>query len=184
MDEKQADAVAAAILAPDLRAQEDIRHKRALEAQLPASQRRQTIFVLSGFAVGAAIGYFGFGGISYFAISGAFVGFLVARLTMDRAAQQFMRIALDRFVKRCRSCCTLPFQAEPASSPQDPGTIPDIDWARLRVRVPDDQESFWWVYSLGDEIRIQAPLRSAKPLSKEPGVSFHCCRPRATPPSL
>lgn len=37
------------------------------------------------------------------------------------------------------------------------------DWVHLRAEIPDDQENFWWLFSLGDNIRVQAPtsLRTA-----------------------
>lgn len=37
------------------------------------------------------------------------------------------------------------------------------DWVRLHAHLPDDQENFWWLYSLGDNIRVLQPsgLREA-----------------------
>lgn len=31
------------------------------------------------------------------------------------------------------------------------------DWQRLLVKVPDDQETFWWVFGLGENIRLYKP---------------------------
>lgn len=35
--------------------------------------------------------------------------------------------------------------------------LPGSDWYRLRARVPDDQETQWWVFGLGENARIHAP---------------------------
>lgn len=31
------------------------------------------------------------------------------------------------------------------------------DWQRLRARVPDDQETLWWMFGLGENARLHAP---------------------------
>lgn len=31
------------------------------------------------------------------------------------------------------------------------------DWQRLRARVPDDQETLWWVFGLGESVRLHEP---------------------------
>lgn len=46
----------------------------------------------------------------------------------------------------------------PLSSDQTLTPIPETDWVRLHAHLPDDQESFWWVYGLGENIRIQSPV--------------------------
>lgn len=37
------------------------------------------------------------------------------------------------------------------------------DWVRLHAQLPDDQENFWWLFSLGDNIKVHEPksLRTA-----------------------
>ena len=58
MDRSQAEAIAQAILAPDLEAQEALRRKRAKEAWWLIEKRKVAWFILVGFAVGAAIAHF------------------------------------------------------------------------------------------------------------------------------
>lgn len=54
MDESQADAIARAILTPDIEAREALRRKREKEAGWQAERRKVAGLVLVGFAVGAA----------------------------------------------------------------------------------------------------------------------------------
>lgn len=35
--------------------------------------------------------------------------------------------------------------------------LPDSDWHRLHAQVPNDQETLWWVFGLGENIRLHAP---------------------------
>ena len=58
MEKTQADAIAQAILEPDLRAQEELRNKRAVESVQFARKRQVAWFTLTGAGVGAAIAYF------------------------------------------------------------------------------------------------------------------------------
>ena len=46
----------------------------------------------------------------------------------------------------------------PMSDDQRMESLPDTDWMRVYASLPDDQESFWWLYGLGDNIRVQEPL--------------------------
>ena len=80
MDKSQADAIAQAILAPDLEAQEALRRKRAKEAWWLAEKRKVAWLVLAGFAVGAAAAHyagerFTVGGL-WGGISGGAIGWL------------------------------------------------------------------------------------------------------------
>lgn len=45
----------------------------------------------------------------------------------------------------------------PLSDEQSLNPLPESDWQRLHARVPDDQETFWWVFSLGESIRLHEP---------------------------
>lgn len=36
--------------------------------------------------------------------------------------------------------------------------LPGTDWQRLTAKVPDDQETLWWVFGLGDNIRVHEPV--------------------------
>ncbi len=47
----------------------------------------------------------------------------------------------------------------PLSSEQSLETLPDSDWQRLRATVPDDQETLWWVFGLGENVRVREPQR-------------------------
>lgn len=35
--------------------------------------------------------------------------------------------------------------------------LPDSDWMRLHARVPDDKETLWWVFGLGENVRVYEP---------------------------
>lgn len=45
----------------------------------------------------------------------------------------------------------------PLSLEQSLHPLPNSDWQRLRARVPDDQETLWWVFGLGASIRLHEP---------------------------
>lgn len=47
----------------------------------------------------------------------------------------------------------------PLSPEQSLETLPDSDWRRLRATVPDDQETLWWVFGLGENVRLHQPKR-------------------------
>lgn len=53
MEKSHADAIARAILEPDLKAQEELRRKRAAETQQLAEKRKVAWLGLLGFAIGA-----------------------------------------------------------------------------------------------------------------------------------
>jgi len=58
MDKSQANAIAQAILEPDLKAQEEVRRKRAAHERSLADRRLVAWFSLPGFAIGAAVASF------------------------------------------------------------------------------------------------------------------------------
>lgn len=58
MDKSQADAIARAMLEPDLKVQEELRQKRVAEDRSLADRRLVAWFSLPGFALGAAMAYF------------------------------------------------------------------------------------------------------------------------------
>ena len=81
MEKQQAEAIAQAILEPDLKAQEELRRKREAEDRSVAVRRFIAGFVLVGFAIGAATAYFAgerftVGGL-WGGIGGAVVGWAV-----------------------------------------------------------------------------------------------------------
>lgn len=45
--------------------------------------------------------------------------------------------------------------------------LTDSDWMRLRASVPDDQETLWWVMSMGQKIVINAPKELRNKISIE-----------------
>jgi len=45
----------------------------------------------------------------------------------------------------------------PLGSEQSLEKIPDSDWKRLRVEVPDDQETLWWLFGLGENVLLHEP---------------------------
>ena len=81
MDKTQADAIAQAILEPDLRAQEEIRLKRAREDADLARRRRVALFLLVGSSIGAVVAhYLGYRftlGIIWGGITGSALGWVV-----------------------------------------------------------------------------------------------------------
>jgi len=49
------------------------------------------------------------------------------------------------------------FSETPLSPEQSLEQLPDSDWQRLRAIVPDDQETRWWVFGLGENVRVRDP---------------------------
>lgn len=45
----------------------------------------------------------------------------------------------------------------PLSLEQSLEPLPGSDWQRLRAVVPDDQETLWWVFGLGENVRVWEP---------------------------
>lgn len=45
----------------------------------------------------------------------------------------------------------------PLSPEQSLEALPDSDWQRLRASVPDDQETLWWVFGLGENVKMLEP---------------------------
>ena len=85
MDRNQADAIARAILEPDLTVQEESSRKRAAAAAKLAKQRRLAWFGLAGFAMGAAVGYYAFGRLAPYGLVGLCAAVLVGHLVPSRA---------------------------------------------------------------------------------------------------
>lgn len=57
MEKTQADAIVKAIMEPDLRAQEELRTKRAQESADLARRRRVAWFTLAGCGIGGVVAY-------------------------------------------------------------------------------------------------------------------------------
>src|SRR5690606_22663046 len=45
----------------------------------------------------------------------------------------------------------------PLSNEQSLEPLEDSDWQRLRAKVPNDQETLWWVFGLGENVRVGEP---------------------------
>ncbi|RMI03300.1 WYL domain-containing protein [Stutzerimonas nitrititolerans] len=45
----------------------------------------------------------------------------------------------------------------PLSHEQSLEPLEGSDWQRLRAKVPDDQETLWWVFGLGENVRVGEP---------------------------
>ena len=86
MDKNQADAIAQAILEPDLKVQEELSRKRAADAAKLIMQRRLAWFGLAGFALGAVVGYYAFDKINPYGLAGLCVAVLIGRLMPYRGA--------------------------------------------------------------------------------------------------
>ncbi|WP_434031241.1 hypothetical protein [[Pseudomonas] boreopolis] len=83
MEKTQADSIVRAILEPDLRVQEELRHKRAVEAAQLARKRIVAGYSLVGSGTGAVIGYFTdihfSQGLIWGALAASALGWLVTR---------------------------------------------------------------------------------------------------------
>ncbi|MBV6803756.1 hypothetical protein KWH03_19105 [Xanthomonas campestris pv. lawsoniae] len=86
----QADAIAQAILQPDLEAREKIRRRRAAKDRAVAGRRMVAWFSLSGFVIGAGVahltGYLFTDGIIWGGIAGSGVGWAALTLCRRRLA--------------------------------------------------------------------------------------------------
>lgn len=83
-DRSQADAIAQAVLQPDLDVQHALQQRRAREALQLARQRRAAAVALVGMAVGGTAGQLVFGAFSRGVIVGGVLAYLVARLLQRR----------------------------------------------------------------------------------------------------
>lgn len=83
MEKTQADAIAKAILEPNLRAQEEQRSKQAVESAQLARKRQIAWFTLTGAGIGAVIAYISgvrFSiGIIWGGLAGSAIGWLITR---------------------------------------------------------------------------------------------------------
>ncbi|MDI4112375.1 WYL domain-containing protein [Pseudomonas aeruginosa] len=55
----------------------------------------------------------------------------------------------------------------PLSTQQNLEPLEGSDWKRLRAWVPDDQETLWWVFGLGENIRVHEPQRWAAAIKEK-----------------
>lgn len=45
----------------------------------------------------------------------------------------------------------------PLAADQRLQSLPDSQWLRVCASVPDDQETLWWLFGLGENVRVHAP---------------------------
>ncbi|TRO25844.1 WYL domain-containing protein [Ectopseudomonas mendocina] len=55
----------------------------------------------------------------------------------------------------------------PLSSEQSLEPLQDSDWQRLRAWVPEDQETLWWLFGLGENIRVREPQNWARDIRQK-----------------
>lgn len=85
MEGTQADAIAQAILAPDLNRQEETRQNRAIEAAYLSRKRKVAWFALFGMTVGAAVAYLSGTSFSVGVIWGGLASSVLGWLSTHRA---------------------------------------------------------------------------------------------------
>lgn len=73
----------------------------------------------------------------------------------------------------------------PLSAEQQLEVLPDSNWCRLHVNVPDDQETLWWVFGLNSNIRVYEPKAWVVEIrTKLAWLTNHYSPPISTPSSL
>lgn len=91
MDKSQVDEIAQAILQPGLKAQEELRIKRAAGEQRMADRRLVAWFSIPGFAIGAAIAWYAghrfSNGVIWGGITGTVVGWIVVGWRRQHSAR-------------------------------------------------------------------------------------------------
>lgn len=90
MDKLQADAIAQAILQPDLKAREEIHRQRAAEASRVADRRFVALVSMPGFVIGAVVAHYSghrfTEGVIWGGVAGAIIGWTVIWLRRRRPA--------------------------------------------------------------------------------------------------
>ena len=86
MDGKQADAIAQALLAPQLHVQQALERRRAAKAAYLARRRRVAWFALAGSGIGAVVAYVAGEGFALGVVWGGLVGSAIGWLALRKAA--------------------------------------------------------------------------------------------------
>ncbi|MBF6623641.1 MAG: WYL domain-containing protein [Pseudomonas stutzeri] len=93
---------------------------------------------------------------------------------LDATAQQTEPLDLDHYIRRGGFNSPAPVEEvelvadvspqiawllseTPLSQEQSLEPLEGSDWQRLRAKVPDDQETQWWVFGLGENVRVWEP---------------------------
>lgn len=74
----------------------------------------------------------------------------------------------------------------PLSDEQNLEPLPNGNWQRLRAIVPDDQETLWWVFGLGENVRVLEPKNWANSIQERAsrlGAVYEHGIPSQTPAS-
>lgn len=53
------------------------------------------------------------------------------------------------------------------STQQSLELLKDSDWKRLHAKVPDDQETLWWMFGLGENVRVHEPESWARAITEK-----------------
>ncbi|WP_213909799.1 helix-turn-helix transcriptional regulator [Stutzerimonas nitrititolerans] len=97
---------------------------------------------------------------------------------LDAAAQQTEPLDLDHYIRLGGFNAPAPVEEvelvadvspqiawllseTPLSHEQSLEPLEGSDWQRLRAKVPDDQETQWWMFGLGENVRVWEPERWA-----------------------
>lgn len=95
---------------------------------------------------------------------------------LDAAAQQTEPLDLDHYIRLGGFNAPAPVEEvalvadvspqiawllseTPLSHEQSLEPLEGSNWQRLRAMVPDDQETLWWVFGLGENVRVSEPQR-------------------------
>lgn len=65
----------------------------------------------------------------------------------------------------------------PLSPEQSLEALADSGWKRLHATVPDDQETLWWVFGLGENVRVHAPQRWVQDIRERTAAVASLYRP-------
>ncbi|RPV05639.1 helix-turn-helix transcriptional regulator [Pseudomonas aeruginosa] len=55
----------------------------------------------------------------------------------------------------------------PLGPQQSMSPLPNTDWQNLRVPVPNDQETLWWVFGLGENARVYKPEKWSEEIKQK-----------------
>ncbi|HLT04104.1 MAG TPA: WYL domain-containing protein, partial [Pseudomonas sp.] len=69
----------------------------------------------------------------------------------------------------------------PISARQRIEPLPDTDWERLHAWVPMDQETLWWVFGLGENVRVREPASWAQEIRARGATLLNLYAQQETP---
>ncbi|MCQ4295956.1 WYL domain-containing protein [Pseudomonas stutzeri] len=103
---------------------------------------------------------------------------------LDAAAQQTESLDLDHYIRFGGFNSSSPVEEvelvadvsqqiawllreTPLSHEQNLEPLAGSDWQRLRAKVPDDQETLWWVFGLAENVRVHEPKSWAQTIREK-----------------